>query len=48
MNKELRNWILGNIEVVSVFVLLTLPLWIVPFCLYQFYLVIRDVVLRAV
>jgi hypothetical protein len=48
MNKELRNWILENIEVVSVFVLLTLPLWIVPFCLYQCYLVVRDAVLEAV
>jgi hypothetical protein len=48
MNKELRNWILENIEGVSVFVLLTLPLWVAPFCLYQFYLVIRDEVRRAV
>jgi hypothetical protein len=48
MNRELRNWILGNIEVVAVLVMLTFPLWIVPYILYNLYTVIRDEIWRAV
>jgi hypothetical protein len=48
MNRELRNWILGNIEVVAVLVMLTFPLWIVPYILYNLYTVIRDEIWRGV
>jgi hypothetical protein len=48
MNRELRYWVLGNIEVVAVFVMLTFPLWIVPYILYNLYTVIRDEIWRAV
>jgi hypothetical protein len=48
MNKELRYWVLGNMEVAALLVMLTIPLWIVPFCLYNIYVIIRDELRRAV
>jgi hypothetical protein len=48
MNKELRNWVLANIEGVTVFVMLTFPLWIVSYILYNLYTVIRDEIWEAV
>jgi hypothetical protein len=48
MNRELRYWVSGNIEVAAIFVMLTIPLWIVPYILYNLYTVIRDEIWRAV
>jgi hypothetical protein len=43
-----RLWVMRNIEAVAVCLVLTFPIWILPFAIYQLYQSIREAVLEAV